>query len=196
MFTERVQLDKVNGLGRNAMRTQEDLILHAARQALKRTTGLDARIHAVRAAKDGADAILEVAVNRGKRRFRAEVKAVDRFEIPALIKARNGARRAPPLLVAPYITREVAERCRQLRLAFIDTAGNAYLEAPGLFVFVVGNNKPAEFRQERFRALNPAGLQIAFALACRPGLIQTTQSRPPIVKLPRAPEWHWGPLDR
>jgi hypothetical protein len=158
------------------MKTQQDLILQAAQQALKRTTGLHADIHPVPAAKnnDDADAILEVAANQRKRRFRVEVKAVDRFEIPGLIKARTRAHPEPPLLVAPYITREVAERCRQLRLPFIDTAGNAYLEAPGLFVYVIGNNKPTEFRHDRFRALNPAGLQIAFALACRPALIQTT----------------------
>jgi len=66
--------------------------------------------------------------------------------------------REPPLLVAPYITREIAERCRQLGLPFLDTAGNAYLEAPGLFVYVTGNNKPADFRSDQFRALNPAGL--------------------------------------
>lgn len=156
-----------------SMRNKEDRILHAAQEALKRTTGIDAEIQPVQAAKHGAAAILEVAANQRKRRFRAEVKTADRFEIPALIKARNGARPAP-LLVAPYITREVAERCRQLRLPFIDTAGNAYLESPGLFVYVVGNTRPTEFRQDRFRALNPAGLQIAFALACRPALIQTT----------------------
>ena len=78
------------------------------------------------------------------------------------------------MLVAPYITREVSERCRQLHLPFIDTAGNAYLEAPGLLVYVIGNTKPAEFRRDHFRALNPAGLQIVFALACQPALIQTT----------------------
>lgn len=156
------------------MTNNEKGILQAAQQALKRTTGLDADIHPVRPKINDADAILEIAVNQRRRRFLAEVKAVDRFEIPALIKARNGAGTVPPMLVAPYITRGVAEHCRQLRLPFIDTAGNAYLEAPGLFVYVVGNNKPAEFRHDRFRALNPAGLQIVFALACRPALIQTT----------------------
>jgi len=78
------------------------------------------------------------------------------------------------LLVAPFITREVAERCRQLHLPFIDTAGNAYLEGPGLFIYVVGQPRPAERREGKFRALNPAGLQIAFALACRRALLQTT----------------------
>jgi hypothetical protein len=157
------------------MTTKEQRILHAAAQALKRTTGLDAEIHLSPAGKDrAADAIFELATNQRRQRFRAEVKSVDRFEIPALLKAQGQADREPPLLVAPYITREVSERCRQLHLPFIDTAGNAYLEAPGLLVYVIGNTKPAEFRRDHFRALNPAGLQIVFALACQPALIQTT----------------------
>ncbi len=45
---------------------------------------------------------------------------------------------------------------------------------PGLLVYVVGNTKPAKLHYDRFRSLNPAGLQIAFALACRPRLVQTT----------------------
>jgi hypothetical protein len=156
------------------MPTNEHRILDAALKALKRTTGLDAQIHAATTGQDRAtDAIIELTANQRKHRFRAAVKVVDRFETPAIIKAHGKAHHEPPLLVAPYITREVAERCRQLHLPFIDTAGNAYLEGRGLLVYVVGNTKPIEFRQENFRALNPAGLQIAFALACRPALIQT-----------------------
>jgi len=156
------------------MTPNEHRILHAAGQALKRTTGLDAEIHQAPAAQNrAADAIFELATNQRKHRFRAEVKAVDRFETPALIKAQRKGRREPPLLVAPYITREVADRCHQLHLSFIDTAGNAYLEGPGLLVYVIGNTKPIELRRDHFRALNPAGLQIAFALASRPALVQT-----------------------
>jgi hypothetical protein len=156
------------------MTTKEHRLVDAAGQALKRTTGLVAAIHPVATGQShAADAVFELVANRRKHRFLAEVKAVDRFETPALIKARGGSHRMPPLLVAPYITREVAERCRQLHLPFIDTAGNAYLEGPGLLVYVIGNNKPAELRREHFRALNPAGLQIAFALACHPVLFQT-----------------------
>jgi hypothetical protein len=113
-------------------------------------------------------------VDRRKHRFRAEVKTVDRFATPALIQAQGRKWPEPPLLVAPFITREVADRCRQLHLPFIDTAGNAYLEGPGLFIYVVGQPRPAERREGNFRALNPAGLQIAFALACRPPLLTAT----------------------
>jgi len=156
------------------MTRDEGRILHAAAQALKRTSGLDAEINPARDSHNRAYSIVKLASSERKHRFRAEVKAVDRFETPALIKAQSKAHHEPPLLVAPYITREVAERCRQLHLSFIDTAGNAYLKAPGLLVYVVGNKKPTELRQDHYSAMNSAGLQIAFAIACRPALVQTT----------------------
>lgn len=157
------------------MTTTECRILNAAVQALKQTTGNDAKIHAAPAGQErAADAVVDLLVERRKHRFHAEVKTVDRFATPALIQAQGKKWPEPPLLVAPFITREVAERCRQLHLPFIDTAGNAYLEAPGLFIYIVGQPRPAERREGKFRALNPAGLQIAFALACRPALLQTT----------------------
>jgi hypothetical protein len=157
------------------MTTTERGILHAARQALKQTTGIHLEIHRALDGQDrAADAIVDLLVEHRQHRFRAEVKTVDRFATPALIKAQGKKWPEPPLLVAPFITREVAERCRHLHLPFIDTAGNAYLEGPGLFIYVVGQPRPAERREGSFRALNPAGLQIAFALACRPALLQTT----------------------
>lgn len=157
------------------MSITERRILHAAAQALKQTTGIHAEIHPTPTGRDrGADAIVDLLVQRRKYRFHAEVKTVDRFATPALVHAQGKKLREPPLLVAPFISREVAESCRQLHLPFIDTAGNAYLEAPGLFLYVVGQPRPAERREGKFRALNPAGLQIAFALVCRPALLQTT----------------------
>jgi hypothetical protein len=157
------------------MTTTERQILHAAGQALKQNTGIDAEI---RPAPTGpgcaADAMVDLLIKGRKHRFHAEVKTVDRFATPALIQAQGKKWPVPPLLVAPFISREVAERCRQLHLPFIDTAGNAYLEGAGLFIYVVGQPRPAGRRGGKFRALNPAGLQIAFALACRPALLQTT----------------------
>ncbi len=154
------------------MTTQQERILDTAVVALGRTTGINARVHPVTIGRHRAtDAIIEVETDRYKHRFGAEVKTVDRFATPAMLKAQGQALHDPPLLVAPYITREVAEHCRQLRLPFIDTAGNAYLEAAGLLVYVVGQARPVEPRQGNFRALNPAGLKLTFALLCRPRLL-------------------------
>jgi hypothetical protein len=149
--------------------TQQERILDTAVVALERTTGINARVHPVTVGRAReTDAIIEVETDRYKDRFGAEVKTVDRFATPAMLKAQSQALHDLPLLIAPYITREVAEHCRQLRLPFIDTAGNAYLEAAGLLVYVVGQARPVEHRQDTFRALTPAGLKLTFALLCRP----------------------------
>lgn len=154
------------------MTTHQRRILDTAVAALGRTTRIEAYIQPATLGRHRAtDAMVAVEAGRRKHIFGAEVKTVDRFATPAIVKSQGKALREPPLLVAPYITREVAEHCRHLRLPFIDTAGNAYLEAPGLLVYVVGRARLAELRQDNFRALNPAGLKLIFALLCRPKLL-------------------------
>jgi hypothetical protein len=158
------------------MTNLETRVLHTAIAALHRTTGFKARILAREPpAREGrADALLEIKADDRVYRFVAEVKTVDRFETPAQVKARLAGPNLAEMLVAPFLTREVAQRCKELHLAFMDTAGNAYLERPGLLVWVVGQQRPVELKRRRFRALNPAGLQVTFALLCRPNLLQTT----------------------
>jgi hypothetical protein len=156
------------------MTPKEQRILNCALLALRRTTEITASPrHAVAPGEHAADAIVEFETEGRKYRFRAEIRAVDRFATPAVIKAGSNALPEPPLLVAPYITREVAEHCRQLHLPFIDTAGNAWLAGPGLLVYVVGQPRPTSLLRDRFRAMNPAGLRIVFALLCNPDLIRS-----------------------
>src|ERR1700693_1824203 len=74
MFTYRVQYIIVNRSRFSPMPTNEHRILDAALKALKRTTGLDAQIHAATAGQDRAtDAIIELTTNQRKHRFRAAV---------------------------------------------------------------------------------------------------------------------------
>ena len=140
------------------MTPRDHRTIETAIRAIHRTTGLDARVPRARAGRDGGGGrtVLEFENGSRKYRFAAEVKTADRFETPAMVKAGRKDLRGRPLLVAPYITREMAERCRGLDLPFIDMAGNAYLKGPGLLIYVTGMPRPAELRQDRFRALNPA----------------------------------------
>src|ERR1019366_5361688 len=134
------------------MTTQQRRILDTAVAALREATGIEAHIQPATPGRHRAtDSMVEIEAGRRKHLFGAEVRTADRFATPAIVKAQGKALREPPLLVAPYITREVPEHCRQLRLPFIDTAGNAYLEAPGVLVYVVGRARPAELRQDNFR---------------------------------------------
>ena len=122
-------------------------------------------------ADQGADALIKIRTDQGDWRFVVEVIAVDRLH-PAQVKAQLAAYAELPLLVAPFISKETAEHCRNLHLSFIDTAGNAYLEAPGLYVYITGQPRPKDVRESRYRAVGSAGLQVTFALLSRPALVQ------------------------
>jgi hypothetical protein len=80
------------------------------------------------------------------------------------------------LLVAPYITRALAERCRELQLPFIDTAGNAYLNVPGLTIFVTREPRPATLKVDppHHRAYTEVGMKVIFALLCDHELADAT----------------------
>ena len=153
------------------MTTHEHQVLETAITTLHQTTGLRARVFPEIAGQDsaGEDAIIEVETNGHKYGFVAEVKTVDRFETPAIVKARVKDLRKRPLLVAPYITREIAARCRDLHLPFIDTAGNAYLEGPGLLIYVVGQPRPAELKTRPLSCAQPGRTTHYLRLALPPG---------------------------
>jgi len=167
MFTKRVQLRIVN----EHFRSKE--IVGRALAVFKRGTGIPAiAMDKHRSAADGGvDALIQIQTGRGNRQFAAQIKAVDRFRTPAQVKAQLGGHRALPMLVAPFISRQMAEHCRKLHLSFLDTAGNAYLEAPGLYVYITGQPRPKDAGESKFRAVGAAGLQVGFALLSRPELV-------------------------
>lgn len=151
-------------------------MIKAAVAAFERTTSLYARLRSQEApVPKHVDAVVEVFANATPYRFIPEVRRFDRFKALGTLKAREFDALYPLLLITPYVSREAADRCRQLKLAFMDQAGNAYLEAQGLFVYVTGNPRPEHVRSiPGFRALTPAGLRIVFALLTRPDLLNAS----------------------
>ena len=77
------------------------------------------------------------------------------------------------LLVAGYVPPTMADALRAMGTAFLDGAGNAFLDAPPAFVWVKGQRKriPLEAQEPMGRAFQPRGLQVLFALLCNPGLV-------------------------
>lgn len=77
-----------------------------------------------------------------------------------------------PLLVTDYIAPPVADRLRQLNIQFIDTAGNAYIHAPPILIWVTGQKPEKPLADARVaRAFQPGGLKLIFALLCKPELV-------------------------
>lgn len=79
------------------------------------------------------------------------------------------------LLITTYLTPALAVQCREMGLQFVDTAGNAYLDVAGLFVFVCGQTPPGSLVRPPMRTTgNPSSQRMVFTLLCQPALLQAT----------------------
>lgn len=159
---------------------REQEMLERALQALERTTGIHGQV-VERARRNGqgnrAGVIVEIEANGQRYPYAAEIKRVDRFAVLRDIRNQHAHGQTPqPLLVAPRITTETAEKCRELDLQFIDALGNAYLRGPGLYVLVKGQ-RPIKgedhlpIGQDAKRAGTAAHLRVVFALLGTPELL-------------------------
>lgn len=75
------------------------------------------------------------------------------------------------LLVTEYVSPTLAQRLRELKIPFIDGAGNAYIEKPPLLIWVSGRKPEQRLQEARAtRAFQPSGLKLLFALLCQPAL--------------------------
>lgn len=163
----------------NTLKNKEQAILLRALEALQRTTGFIGNVivkEPIIAQGFNAVARIEIEANGQCYGYIAEIKRIDRFATLADIKHQCAKYGDHLLLVAPRVTAELAEKCRELDLQFIDTAGNAYLHGPGLFVLVKGQRfiegediQLAE--QQGKRAGTATNLRVFFTLLCKPELL-------------------------
>jgi hypothetical protein len=161
-------------------RNQHAHLIEIALEGLQRTTGLTAQI--LRLEQQNTlpqdqnqrfDALIEIETHGRRHQFAVEAKLGVRAELLTQIKALWPRKQQPPMIiVAPYITNYLAEKCREIQLPFLDTAGNAYLEDNDLFVYVTGQKKPTDLAPAQTNRTNTAaGLKVLFALLCRPRLL-------------------------
>jgi len=158
---------------------REQITLDQAITAVQRTAGLALRV-VRRQPLPRAAALLEADTPTGAVRFAAEVRTVRHFATLAMAQEQLAALEPGnhPLLVAPYMTRALAERCRALQLPFIDTAGNAFIHIPGLTIFVTGEPRPETLQEDpKHRAYTTVGMKVIFALLCQPELADGTYRR-------------------
>ena len=149
---------------------QPDPILDAAVQLVGQRTGLD-----LTAIEPGPGADLLIRLNNAPTptTYRVEIKHYLNKQTVGLLAAKLAEDPTPTLLVTDYVNPQQADRLRQRNIPFIDTAGNAYVNEPPVFVFATGN-KPEVLptAKPRVRLFQPTGLKLIFALLNQPGLEQ------------------------
>ena len=76
----------------------------------------------------------------------------------------------PGLLMADYVTPPMAETLKARGIAFLDAAGNAYINQPPILVWVKGQrprHRPTA-GWNTGRVFRPGGMKVVFALLCHP----------------------------
>ena len=150
---------------------QEQQLLEQACECLEGATGLHPQI------ERASSLYLRVAPERTQRCF--EVHTVPRLT-PASVSwiAARLEPEYPVLIVSEYVNPRLAERLKSMDIGYLDLAGNAYINAPPVYVYVRGNKPVAAESVDRDpagrAAFQSAGLRVVFALLCAPRLLHAT----------------------
>lgn len=104
--------------------------------------------------------------------FAIEVKQAITSASAGAVAAQLARHGAHALLFTDYVNAALAERLRDSGVHFADAAGNMYLSAPGLLVWVTGRRPSPDHQVPRrsSRAFSANGLRAAFCLLADPTL--------------------------
>jgi hypothetical protein len=149
-------------------------ILDAAKLAFEEIIGCKMQI--MEAAPEGdkqTDAFLQINTPEvTTKKYFVEIKAKITKATLCYATERIRCFENPAILVTRHVTPQMAERLKTMDIAFIDMAGNGYINDPPIFIYVTGNKRrdmPA--KNITGRAFRPTGLKVVFALLCQPEIV-------------------------
>jgi hypothetical protein len=157
------------------MRPREKIVVEKALDVFRKRTRIGADFLYEKTGKDlCGDGIVRLAHGGKKWEFKAEVKLrVNRTTI-ALYKQKMD-RAGEGLLVTDYVNPKLAEMMRNQGIFFIDVAGNAFIHATPLYIFVKGEKPNTVVKAKPVKRLfKPGGLKLIFALLNNPGMEKAT----------------------
>jgi hypothetical protein len=152
----------------------EKKILRQAVASFKENFGFQAEI--IDFQHDNADlridAAIKMTIQKKELTFHAEITpTVNRSVIGILMQHKNDFSQAR-LLVSHYINPVMAEKLKENDINFIDTAGNAYINAGPVFIFVKGNKaEKSSVAPSKGKAFTRSGLKMIYALLCDKNLL-------------------------
>jgi hypothetical protein len=148
-------------------------LLRYALEVFKNTTGMDYDFDEINKDTLGQvqDTIIRLKKDGAEYPYAVEIKARLTNPILGAVIDRVRRFRQKGMIITDYVNPNIADKLREMDIAFIDAAGNAYLKEPGLYIFIKGN-KPGEITRTRRAAVHVDSAEIAFeadaAVAAQP----------------------------
>ncbi len=120
------------------------------------------------------DRLIKLTIGENQIQYYAEMKRdLTRANVGILILHRKLIP-GPLMLIANYVNDVMAEYLRENNIEFIDTAGNAYINQPPVYIYIKGNKPKNKYMDvPTGQAFRPTGLKVVFALLCNPQIIKT-----------------------
>ena len=153
-------------------------LLKTALDTLQETTGIrawTAPLLPFAQNENQLDAIVKIAAGEYTWDFSVGIKTRILNDSISPIIGELKASQPQGLLVTTYVSSNQAEKLREAGIPFIDTAGNAFIHKPNLYIYVTGRRTAKELAQERMpRIFRASGLKILFSLLTNPDLEHST----------------------
>ncbi|MDA8238965.1 MAG: type IV toxin-antitoxin system AbiEi family antitoxin [Nitrospiraceae bacterium] len=158
---------------------EEEIFRHAV-EAFKKTAPAQTEIETLElgpayTAGFQPDRMIRMVIHGKELKYYAGIKTtVTKAQRLLLLLHREGLQ-YPLLLIAKYVNPQMAEQLREDGIEFIDTAGNAFINQPPVYIFVKGNRLPETVGQIPVkRAFKAAGLKMIYYFLCNPGFENKT----------------------
>lgn len=155
---------------------KEHKLLTAALDKLYENTGLRLEVVQLEPRIDGnkiSDALVRLTQHGKDQILAVGVKTRITKETAGSIMACLQDLTEKGLLVTEYVSPAVGLLLRNNRVAFLDTAGNAFIHEPPIHIDIRGQKLPPKKWKEELKgaAYRPTGLQVVFGFLCLPELV-------------------------
>ncbi len=149
---------------------KENQILHNAINELRNQTGKDIKFLHDEHTESRSDFDAAVLIDNIK--FLVDIKTELRASnkgliLPRIEKLKN-TEKLPVLLIANYIAGEIQEELKSKTINYLDSKGNAFINAPGIYVYISGRKPEKLKKSEESVLFQEAGIKLIFSLLSEP----------------------------
>jgi len=155
------------------MQKRTNDIIEEALRVFEKTTGFEVNLQTEHLNNTKyPDGLVQIAHQNDKWHFAVKVKARVTRATAGMGKLEPLNREEKMLMITEYATPPITDLLKELNIFFIDTTGNAYINEPGLYVFIKGNKPQLTLKTKtQKRLFKPSGLRVVFALLNHPEMI-------------------------
>ena len=143
--------------------------IYDASVALEQLTGLNITVES---RKNEYDGIIDIKGHAFTVEAKNELRKENKGFLYTRLEELKTKTKRPTLIIAKYITSEVALELRENGINYLDVAGNCFIKYQDLVLYIVGQKVHKKEKTNQAKAFQEAGIKIIFNLLNNPDNIQ------------------------